>query len=465
LETKALVVTGPFGSGKARVLNSILRTAAKRLERFLVIVPKVPSVNKDVVRIEEIQEMNFVKRGCIGYEDTSSLLALLAEARGMVNTVFIELRSDLDALEFRESLLTVKIPRKILCLYDCNKDYNNLDSLIRSQLKAADAVALVNLEPGNSNGALGVIKLNAVYANEKVFEIPIPLEAIDDLLLPKSLRGRPRIPTFSSKRVTFHEGITLEDLAIFIASNLESLYCADGVISGRKFSFFDGFFELGKLSEVKPFGKFSLKGETNLDFQLLSRAKNRKRTVRTRTMALKTIDWLLTLYGKAGLLSGEELRVDWDADLALYLAFEEEITANDKKRVINEFVDWRLKSARFLQSRELNASRDKMAYWKRRLGVILSIFAIEYSSVLGKDSIREIFSVKPIKMLADGLLESSELFFNEELIGERPESIKKCLRWGITNAMIEERTAKAVITHCCELTKKDENILQRWLYP
>jgi G3E family GTPase len=250
-----LLVTGFLGAGKTTVVNHILAHAAGR--RIAAVVNDFGAINIDAALIEGASDgVVSLANGCICCSLEGDLLRTLAiilrrdprpeaiviETSGVADPADI-VRNLMDPVIWREAPLEV-----VLCVVDSAAPAATLDdALLRSQVRAADIVALSKVDLADASGhvrdAVAKIRPGAVVVDAVNGQVPMALLFPDGPVAPRDPgQRRPKSDRFESLSWTSDQPISLPRLQRAIERLAPKLARAKGLFEtveqpGRPFVF------------------------------------------------------------------------------------------------------------------------------------------------------------------------------------------------------------------------------------
>ena len=194
MPTPILLVTGFLGAGKTTVVNHILTQAERR--RIAAVVNDFGAINIDAELIAGASDgVVSLTNGCICCSLEGDLLRTLAgilrrnlrpdyiviETSGVADSADI-VRNLMDPMIWKEAPLET-----VLCVIDSTMPVSNLDdALLRSQLRAADVVALSKTDLMEATGDEGIrdavkaLRPTAVLVDAPHGQVPVTLLFAED---------------------------------------------------------------------------------------------------------------------------------------------------------------------------------------------------------------------------------------------------------------------------------------------
>ncbi len=202
-----LLVTGFLGAGKTTVVNHVLAHAEGR--RIAAVVNDFGAINIDAALIEGASDgVISLANGCICCSlegDLLRTLAALLRRNPRPEAIVIETSGIADPADIVRNLMDPVIWREapletVLCVVDAAGPPEALDdTLLRSQLRATDIVALTKLDLADAAGcrrirdAVAAVKPGATVVDAVNGQVPVALLFPDD-------RIRPAVPRDPGRR-------------------------------------------------------------------------------------------------------------------------------------------------------------------------------------------------------------------------------------------------------------------------
>jgi G3E family GTPase len=225
-----LLVAGFLGAGKTTVVNHLLAHAAGR--RIAAVVNDFGAINIDAELIAGASDgIVSLANGCICCSLEGDLLRTLAailRRSPRPDAIVIETSGVADPMDIVRNLMDPVIWREapletVLCVVDATAPAKTLDDpLLRSQLRAADVVALSKVDLADAAGrerirdAVTTVRPAAVLVDAPHGQVPLELLFLDDPDRPPAPRDpgrrRPVSDRFETFTWTSHQTISLPRL-------------------------------------------------------------------------------------------------------------------------------------------------------------------------------------------------------------------------------------------------------------
>jgi len=484
---EVVVILGPLGSGKTTLVNRILQVSQNL--RTLVVVNDVGTENIDARRLKNAGDIKALTAGCIGCSGLPAFRRVIKEAKEMqgLDLVIIEPTGIADGREIRDAVVSAGCKFHALTLIDVQHfERNRALECMQSQLEVATAVGLTWVGSdalpekvmeyiGKHGPGKPVVKIDT----EELLEMAIQTVLSEETTMShthvcKSGCGHDHhhhhdhgVYSFS---LQLREETLYVDLVLALAPHLESLVRAKGVVAGREFDFVQGDISLGDSITDHPHGNFifNRKVENKVLFGISKVQKEDNRTKKDRMRnsdvaleaTLAAITWQLGQYPSVVTPTGL-LRVDCEADVVYQMAKRKGVPMEVKQIVMAKYLSWRVEGMKEIQLNSWENHPD-LPYWKRRLGINLSYMPAVYPELVNLEILQQIVAVNSVQLLVEGLLDLTELSFDEEMAEEKPETVKRCLLWGVETGQITKEVAERAIAQCAFLAKSNREWLVRW---
>lgn len=246
MSVPVLLVAGFLGAGKTTVVNHLLRHADGR--RIAAVVNDFGAINIDAELITDADGVVSLSNGCICCSLEGDLLRTLAvllrrdpkpdviviETSGIADPADV-VRNLMDPVIFREAPLET-----VLCVVDATMPVSRLDdALLRSQVRAADVVALSKVDLADSaacaavRDAVRAIRPAAVVVEAIDGEVPAALLFPDDpdrVPAPREVGPRrPAVERFETLSWTSDKPVSLPRLQAAIGRLAPRLARAKGL--------------------------------------------------------------------------------------------------------------------------------------------------------------------------------------------------------------------------------------------
>ncbi len=517
---EVISVLGPLGSGKTTTLNRLIEHVPLS-DSYAVVVNDVGESNIDAGRIwdhpaNRSEKIIPLTAGCIGCSDVTQFQEALEKVHDAgVNVLFIEPTGIAPGTEIADVVRSSGFDLSILTLTNAQTVSRDLKwQVLPSQLSVADVIGITHipneedevvvmesvlkqLPPLPENVSVKLIKPGST----DYFEILAKLRGVE-----RQLRfGRDILPMIceceghghehhhhnhgvSAKSLRMKQGVTIEHieqlLRPFVHNDTNPLLRAKGTVGGVRFDLVGSEWNIEPAASASDpvvnviFGGSVPQHFTEMmhDFtkptERIKFAGDKKSIVKSVSEMLvedrvAIVDERIAQYPAPISPLHGELIPDCEADEGYEIAFwgnRDDMPHSSKERAMDAYIRFRLAGLHELQHHpETITSIDKKgAYWRRRYGATLGYNGYYLTDYIKPDALAKIREYNPAQMLIDGLMDATELTFDEGRAEEKPEFVKSILSAALTDDHITLESVAMLEQHISRLTESNEAHTLRW---